>query len=267
MTTSVQMITSVTSNNLVITQDGALWTTSLLVAEKFEKEHSSVLRAIKEAHCSQAFTDANFAVSTYKDSSGRELPMYLMTQKGFSWIALGFTGERAAVWKEAFLDAFDKMSQPKSTLEMLVMSIQVAQEHEARLKAQDQKINKAESRIEAIEAKLVNERINEFPEGCDSLSNIAEKFFPNMNPAVISNWLHINDHSMSEYKRTTPDNEVRTTAVYRTQGLTELRDKLARESTFIKTTDKNHIYQHPKIAGRFYIKNVSHQKPFIGTGV
>ena len=59
--------------------------------------------------CSQNFTDSNFAVSEYTDSTGRKLPMYQITRDGFAFLAMGFTGKKAAAWKERFLEAFNAM--------------------------------------------------------------------------------------------------------------------------------------------------------------
>jgi Rha family phage regulatory protein len=87
--------------------DGRVWTTSLVVAEKFGKRHDTVLRAIRELECSPEFTARNFAGSEYVDSTGRGLPMFRMTRDGFTFLAMGFTGREAAVWKERFIEAFN----------------------------------------------------------------------------------------------------------------------------------------------------------------
>ena len=39
----------------------------------------------------------------------RKDPAYLMTRDGFTFLAMGFTGPRAAVFKEAYIEAFNKM--------------------------------------------------------------------------------------------------------------------------------------------------------------
>jgi len=54
-------------------------TTSLKVAEVFGKMHKNVLRDIEALNCTEDFTRRNFALSTYIDSTGRKLGMYLMT--------------------------------------------------------------------------------------------------------------------------------------------------------------------------------------------
>ena len=47
--------------NIVEVDNGKMFTTSLIVAEAFEKEHKDVLRAISNLECSQEFNERNFA--------------------------------------------------------------------------------------------------------------------------------------------------------------------------------------------------------------
>lgn len=51
--------------NIVECEDGRMFTTSLIVAEVFEKEHKDVLRAIDNLECSDAFRERNFALYEY----------------------------------------------------------------------------------------------------------------------------------------------------------------------------------------------------------
>ena len=53
-----------------------LITTSLQVAEVFEKEHARVLRDIRELSCSEDFRNGNFAESSYINSQNKKQPMY-----------------------------------------------------------------------------------------------------------------------------------------------------------------------------------------------
>ena len=68
---------------------------SRLIAEIFEKRHSDVIRAIENLECSQDFTERNFALSDYKDDSGKYNKEYIITKDGFIMLAMGFTGEKA----------------------------------------------------------------------------------------------------------------------------------------------------------------------------
>ncbi|RRD43511.1 hypothetical protein EII18_02910 [Comamonadaceae bacterium OH3737_COT-264] len=101
--------------------NGQITTTSLQIAEHFDKRHRDVLRAVTRLECSPEFTERNFAPSDYTDSTGRKLPCYRITRDGFVFLAMGFTGKDAARWKEAYIDAFNQMeaallqqSQPAS---------------------------------------------------------------------------------------------------------------------------------------------------------
>ena len=98
-----------TIEDMIQTENGIPTTTSLVIAQAFEKNHFDVLKAIKNLECSQNFTDSNFAFSEYTDSTGRKLPMYQITRDGFAFLAMGFTGKKAAAWKERFLEAFNAM--------------------------------------------------------------------------------------------------------------------------------------------------------------
>lgn len=93
----------------VAVKDGKVVTTSLKIAEVFGREHAKVLRAIRELDCSGKFTEANFGLSEYTDSTGRKLPMYEITKDGFAFLVFGFSGTRAAEFKEAYIEAFNAM--------------------------------------------------------------------------------------------------------------------------------------------------------------
>lgn len=97
--------------NIVQIDDGQMFTTSLIVAEAFEKNHFDVLKAIKNLECSPEFNKRNFAVVEYKDAKGEMRPAYRLTRDGFAFLAMGFTGKKAAAWKEKFLEAFNAMEQ------------------------------------------------------------------------------------------------------------------------------------------------------------
>lgn len=88
-----------------------VWTTSRDVAAKFEKNHRDVIRSVKNLDCSEEFTQRNFALSEYKDPTGRTLPQYLMTRDGFTFLAMGFTGPKAARFKELYIAEFNRMEE------------------------------------------------------------------------------------------------------------------------------------------------------------
>ena len=89
---------------------------SRFVAEFFEKNHRDVLRNIHsildaDSGFSKDFTERNFALSSYKDSTGRTLPCYALTRDGFTALAMGFTGKKAAHFKELYIQRFNQMEK------------------------------------------------------------------------------------------------------------------------------------------------------------
>lgn len=79
------------------------------VAAFFGKEHKDVLRAIRNLHCSDGFRQRNFAPFKNKDLTGENTSHVLMTKDGFTFVVLGFTGEKAAKFKEAYITRFNTM--------------------------------------------------------------------------------------------------------------------------------------------------------------
>ena len=84
-------------------------TTSLIVAKYFDKEHKNVIRAIKDLDCSDDFRRLNFQPSYYQNEQNKRQPMYRMTRDGFMFLVMGFTGKKAAKFKERFISLFNKM--------------------------------------------------------------------------------------------------------------------------------------------------------------
>ncbi|ECA7457515.1 peptidase [Salmonella enterica subsp. enterica serovar Bareilly] len=98
---------------------GKVVTSSLAVASYFGKQHKNVVQKIASLECSAEFTELNFQLSEYIDASGRKLPCYQITRDGFAFLAMGFTGKRAAQFKEAYIDAFNQMEKQLSTPSVL----------------------------------------------------------------------------------------------------------------------------------------------------
>lgn len=82
--------------------NGRAVTTSLAVANYFTKRHERVLDRIRNLECSAEFAEHNFVLSGYTDASGRKLPCYQITRDGFAFLAMGFTGKRAAQFSPSF---------------------------------------------------------------------------------------------------------------------------------------------------------------------
>ena len=78
----------------------------------FDKEHKNVLKDIQEKvlpHVSDDFNRLNFELVKYADKKGEKRPEYLLTNKAFSLVAMGFTGAKAMKFKEMYVEAFEAM--------------------------------------------------------------------------------------------------------------------------------------------------------------
>jgi len=100
-----------------IAADGkALVTDSRAVALAFGKRHKNVLRAIDSMLANPRSLIAehyrlNFEPVTFVDAKGERRPMYKMTAKGLSELAMGFSGDDAREIRIRFLNAFEAVSQ------------------------------------------------------------------------------------------------------------------------------------------------------------
>lgn len=136
-------------------------TSSLLVAEKFGKEHKHVLDSIRKLieGCAEISADPMFEETTYvNEQNGQVYPMFLMNRDGFSLLVMGFNGKKAMQFKLDYINEFNKMEKmirdsikPKSQLEILQMSINQLVEQERRLSSVERDI--AETKKEIAEMK------------------------------------------------------------------------------------------------------------------
>ena len=85
--------------------------TSLDVAETFGKAHKNVLRDIETLGCSGEFNRLNFELISYKDVMHRKQKAYAMTRDGFTLLVMGYTGELAMKFKEAYIKQFNAMEE------------------------------------------------------------------------------------------------------------------------------------------------------------
>ncbi|RBT41223.1 hypothetical protein EA82_02320 [Enterococcus hirae] len=98
--------------NLVKVKNNQVVTTSLHVAEAFDKYHKHVIEAIEakiQSVENSAYYKNMFAEGEYKDSRGRKQRLYYMNRDGFAFIAFGFTGKKADDFKLKYIQAFNEM--------------------------------------------------------------------------------------------------------------------------------------------------------------
>ncbi len=100
-------------NNLVTVVNGQATTSSLKVAEVFGKQHKNVIQAIEKLECSKEFCQLNFQLTSFEvnqpNGGSRTEKAYTITKDGFAFLAMGFTGKKAAQFKEAYIQAFNEM--------------------------------------------------------------------------------------------------------------------------------------------------------------
>lgn len=99
------------TEELVIMRDRQAVTTSLQVAENFEKKHQHVLRDIDALKQDVSNFGQMFIESNQPDSYGRDRRIYYMNRDGFSLLAMGFTGKKALQFKLKYIDAFNQMEK------------------------------------------------------------------------------------------------------------------------------------------------------------
>ncbi|EAJ3206331.1 Rha family transcriptional regulator, partial [Campylobacter jejuni] len=139
--------------------DNAVYTTSLSVAEVFNKNHKNIIRKINEFP-KDNFTKLNFEPSKYIDSTGRVLPCYKITRDGFSLLVMGFTGEKAYKWKIEFIKAFNEMEKRLRNIEYEKhdkLAFHQSLGYKSQLKQQKQKY---ENEIKALKYDLEQSKNN-----------------------------------------------------------------------------------------------------------
>lgn len=137
-------------------------TNSLLVAEKFGKEHRNVMQSINSLinSAENSAVLKMFVISSYVASNNKENPMYIMNRDGFTLLAMGFTGEKALQFKLEYINAFNKMEEtinnggfnvPKSFREALLL----AAEQQEVIENQQKQIDEKNAKIEADKPKVL----------------------------------------------------------------------------------------------------------------
>ena len=94
---------------IVKSDSDQLSTTSKIIADVFGKVHRVVLKSIAELDCSEEFRKHNFMLSYYTSPQNKKIKCYNITEEGFYFLAMGFTGKKAAKWKEEFIAEFKRL--------------------------------------------------------------------------------------------------------------------------------------------------------------
>lgn len=84
-------------------------TTSQAIATYFDKEHDKVVKRIESLDCSNEFLSRNFRRVKY-ETRGKYYFSYQVTKDGFVFLTMGFTGKKAATFKENYINQFNCMA-------------------------------------------------------------------------------------------------------------------------------------------------------------
>ena len=119
--------------------EGRPVTSSRIVAEYFGKRHNDVLRGIrdlieKNTDLSKSFIAREEQIETGNGAS-RSNPVFLMDQKGFCILAMGFTGAKALEFKCAFYDEFERMKHELEAPTTITPAEQRAIQREVAIRA------------------------------------------------------------------------------------------------------------------------------------
>ena len=151
METSI-IISNTTVNNGTMTGK-APHMTSLEIAELTGKNHFDVLRAVRNMEPAwEKVTECKFAVSEYKDSTGRKLPCYSLTKTECLYIATKFNDEARAKlvlrWEELERKSLTPVGEGGCYGQKLLIS--------------DADIMKESENIQGRELEILNGDLNEY---------------------------------------------------------------------------------------------------------
>ncbi|ENV29094.1 Rha family transcriptional regulator [Acinetobacter baumannii] len=194
--------------NAVFIQNDQIKTDSLKVAEIFGKPHKDVLQKIKTLDCSEEFTERNFSLSDYLDKSGRSLPMYEMTKDGFIFLAMGYTGAKAAQIKEAYIKAFNQMAELLLKQRNQLQTIQVGSVVQLRSGSPNLTVNNIFDDIAEViwfrGGRIVREHL---PISCLSLGE-SDQLAPNVASSLESFWSNMYTHGIHNFNHSNRTDQI-----------------------------------------------------------
>lgn len=157
--------------NLVEIKNDQPVTTSLQVAEVFEKQHKHVLEAIDELIKGVAENSADlFMEDTYIHPQNKQsYRQIIMTKKGWTLLAMGFTGSKATKFKLDYINAFEEMEKrlnqqiaiPQTPMQALELMFQAQHQTESRVHNVEKEVEylKSDAILSVGEYALVSDRV------------------------------------------------------------------------------------------------------------
>ncbi|EJX4925536.1 ash family protein [Salmonella enterica] len=199
---AIMATTPTLSHPQVTIENGRAVTTSMAVALYFKKLHKDVLKKIDNLDCSPEFTSANFCAHAENIKAGavnRDSRSYKITKDGFVFLVMGFTGKKAAAFKEAYIAEFNRMeatlhdraipapAEP-SPAERDAYNVQCLMQHyRVFLEAWTQQIEPA---LKKLESPLVGRLHDRFGDGWIFLNHLEKslsgKLLPGQSPRIFN---------------------------------------------------------------------------------
>ena len=136
-------------------------TTSLQLAENFNRQHKTILASINSLEVPQEFIEQNFLPYSYIAKNGKANPAYEITFDGFTLLAMGFTGKKAMEFKVKYIRAFRAM---ESKVKELTSKPVTVSEHTRSLPSGKKEIvlsEKAKTEIGGIVKSVLQAEIRE----------------------------------------------------------------------------------------------------------
>lgn len=158
---------------VVLNSGGEPVTTSKLIADFFGRRHDEVVASVdkwktlvKPAEQVQFFSHLLIKIPGGQGAT-QEIDGYELTEEGFALVALSFTGEKAAMFKIAYVKAFRLMKQ-----EIVRLQLENTRLLEQKLLKEGNKNANVKDRIQYLEGKkamLIDDKMNKFAQECAQL--------------------------------------------------------------------------------------------------
>ena len=163
-------------------------TTSLQVAEVFEKNHRDVLKAIDELKegVAQNIADLFYEDTYIHPQNKQEYRQMIMNRDGFTLLAMGFTGSKALKFKLDYINAFNKMENhiresqtnlPTSPMEALKLMFQATEETQGEVEKVKGRVTDLEENVVLSAgdygyiSRRINQRVAEVARGFGKITN------------------------------------------------------------------------------------------------
>lgn len=200
---------------LVFNNKGNIVTNSLLVAEKFGKNHRDVLEAIDDIMKGVAEKSADlFQETQYTHHQNKQkYRMFIMNRDGFTLLVMGFTGKKALDFKLEYIEAFNKMEKsllqqsqyhvPGSFAEALKLAYQQAEQIELQsleLKKQAPKVQYFDNVLQSDSTYNTNQIAKELGMSAVSLNRILCEM--HVQYKQNGTWLLYSKHQNKGYTKT-----------------------------------------------------------------